>query len=180
MARLRTILIAAACLITLSCSNKDSALSKAVSEWTGKKLLFPKEMTFFKYGETPVEVAIDKNYKILHYVDANGCVPCMLRLMEWKEYIKNIEKEHGNNVCVIFAVSPNDKTTEVANTLKTYGFDYPIYLDISDSLNILNNFHEVQQLRTFLLDKHNHVLAVGDPIFNPEIKRLYKKRINSE
>lgn len=178
MAKLGTVLIAAVCLMTLSCSNRNSALSNAVSEWTGKELLFPKEMTFFIFGETPVEVDFDKKYKILHYVDADGCVPCMLRLIEWQEYISKLEKEHGRDVCVIFAVFPNNKT-EVINTLKSYGFNYPIFLDTSDSLNVLNKFHEMQQLRTFLLDKHNRILAVGDPTFSLEIDKLYNKRMNN-
>lgn len=72
MSILKTVIFSAVCHMACSCSNVDSALSEAVSEWTGKELHFPSEMTFMSLGETPVEVDLDKKYKILHYVDAQG------------------------------------------------------------------------------------------------------------
>ena len=42
-----------------------------------------------------------------------------------------------------------------------------------DSINKLNHFPIETIFQTFLLDKNNRVVAIGNPIHNPKIKELY-------
>lgn len=53
-------------------------------------------------------------------------------------------------------------------------------MDYNDELNSLNHFPSDERFQTFLLDKDNRVLAVGNPIHNPKIKELYLKIIRGE
>ena len=45
--------------------------------------------------------------------------------------------------------------------------------DKQDSIAKLNRFPLESNLHTFLLDKNNRVIAVGNPVYNPKIKKLY-------
>lgn len=46
-------------------------------------------------------------------------------------------------------------------------------MDKQDSIAKLNRFPLESNLHTFLLDKNNRVIAVGNPVYNPKIKKLY-------
>jgi hypothetical protein len=64
--------------------------------------------------------------------------------------------------------------------LKQYDFEYPVCIDLKDSLNALNHFPPNESFHTFLLDRTNKVVAIGNPILNPQIKELYLKIISGE
>ena len=47
-------------------------------------------------------------------------------------------------------------------------------------MNNKNHFPTEIQLQTFLLDRENKVILMGNPIYNPEIKQLYLKVIKEQ
>ena len=52
-------------------------------------------------------------------------------------------------------------------------FTYPVCFDLEDAFNRLNRFPSEMSLQTFLLDRDNRVVAVGNPVHNPKVKELY-------
>ncbi|MCD8093619.1 MAG: DUF1573 domain-containing protein [Bacteroides sp.] len=48
-------------------------------------------------------------------------------------------------------------------------------MDTEDSLNKINHFPSDINFQTFLLDRSNKVVAIGNPVHNPKIKELYIK-----
>lgn len=54
-------------------------------------------------------------------------------------------------------------------------FTHPVCLDVSDKFNILNHFPSEKAFQTFLLNKKNKIIAIGNPILNPKVKELYLK-----
>ena len=57
------------------------------------------------------------------------------------------------------------------------GFTYPVCFDEKDDFNRLNRFPSEMMFQTFLLDKENKVVALGNPVLNPKVKELYLKLI---
>lgn len=57
--------------------------------------------------------------------------------------------------------------------LRRDNFTHPVCVDESDSFNKLNHFPSDVRFQTFLLDKENKVIAIGNPVHNPKIKELY-------
>ena len=53
------------------------------------------------------------------------------------------------------------------------GFTYPVCFDREDAFNRVNRFPSEMALQTFLLDKDNRVVAIGNPVHNPQVKELY-------
>lgn len=79
----------------------------------------------------------------------------------------------------LFYFYPKDKS-ELRFIFQRDSFEYPICLDENDSFNKLNHFPSDMTFQTFLLNRNNKVLAIGNPIHNPKIRELYVKIIRGE
>lgn len=159
-------------LLFISCQVKEkSRISDLVKEWVGKEVIFPDVMKFELSEYNDDSLFLVNDYKILAYVDSFGCFSCKLRLREWKKLIVELD-----SLPILFNFAPRS-VTEVESILKENGFKYPVYVDVADTLNKLNHFPTDERFQTFLLDKNNKVLAIGNPIHNPKVKELYMKII---
>lgn len=165
-------------LSLMSCLNKDrqNALS-LLQEWEDKEILFPKNPVFTIQGKDTVFYPMKEDYKILSYVDSVGCTSCKLRLSDWNAFISQMDSVRP--VQFLFFFFPKEGL-EIYQTLRVAKFRHPICIDDSDSLNILNHFPREMAYQTFLLDKDNKVLAIGNPVQNPKVKELFMKIIQGK
>lgn len=85
--------------------------------------------------------------------------------------INEIDSLYAGRVKFIFAFSPN-RIKDIYHAILTANFTYPVYVDKQDSIAKLNRFPLESNLHTFLLDKNNRVIAVGNPVYNPKIKNF--------
>ncbi len=162
-------------LLLSTCQHKDKyRITELIKAWDGKEILFPKEMNMVQVGDSVYTTLSLENYKIIVYVDTNGCFTCKLHLMEWEDLITELD-----SVPALFYFAPRS-TDYVKDILKENLFYYPVCIDEKDSLNILNNFPKDERFHTFLLDCNNRVKAIGNPITNPKIKELYLKVITGD
>ena len=59
-------------------------------------------------------------------------------------------------------------------------FSYPVCLDIKGSFDKINKIPSNLAFQTFLLDNRNKVIAIGNPIHNPNVRTLYLNLILSD
>ena len=163
----------------LSCQGKRNEAGTILQEWQGKEIYFPDNMTFTIRGNDTVDFSCQGKYKILSYVDSTGCTSCKLGLDEWAKYISQIDSVVSDSVKFLFFFCPKDGM-EIYQMLRIKKFEYPICIDNDDKMNKLNHFPSDERFQTFLLDKNNRVLAVGNPVHNPKVKELYLKIIRGE
>lgn len=116
---------------------------------------------------------------MLVFVNSIGCTSCKLQLHRWKELIQYTDSITQGTVPFLFFFQSDDKK-EIRYLLKKDNFDKPICLDQSDKLNELNHFPADGRFQTFLLDKYNKVVVIGNPIHNPNIRELYLKEITGK
>ena len=136
-------------------------------------------MKFFKYAtEESDAINLSTDYKILCYVDSTGCVHCKWKLIDWNQFMKYSDSISNHNVSFLFVVNNSDRK-KLRNLLREEMFDYPIYLDTADIVNKMNKFPKNEQLRTFLLDRDNKVVLLGNPVLSKSIESLYIKTILS-
>ncbi len=64
--------------------------------------------------------------------------------------------------------------------LKRDSYDYPVHLDKENVFSIINGLSDNMSIHSFLLDKYNKVLAIGNPVLNNKIISLYKSIISGE
>jgi len=149
-----------------------------LQSWQSREIIFQKNPIFTIQGRDTVSYLKDSKYKILTYIDSDGCAECKLRLDDWKKFIIYIDSISDNSVQFLFFFS-NLKVKNMKRILSEYQFDNPVCIDVQDSLGLLNNFPTDIRHRTFLLDEDNKVLFVGNPMYNPEIRNLFVNQLLS-
>lgn len=160
-------------------SNKNEIIS-LVKEWEGKEILFPTGSVFTILERDTVEHAKnDVDYKIVTYVDSTGCMSCKLQLSRWKEFILELDTISPKKIPFLFYFYPKNKS-ELNFIVYRNTFNYPICIDEKDSFNKLNHFPANMMFQTFLLDRDNRVLAIGNPIHSSKVKELYLKIIQGD
>ena len=169
------------CLLMVSCSKSDKErLSRLVKEWEGKEILFPAHSTFTIQGKDTVDFDFkDAEYKVVMYIDSVGCTDCKLQLPRWKELMTEVDSLTGGSVPFLFYFHPKD-LRELRFLTRRDAFAYPICFDEKDEFNCLNHFPSEMMFQTFLLDKGNKVIALGNPVLSPKVKELYLNLISGE
>ncbi|WP_085537478.1 DUF1573 domain-containing protein [Massilibacteroides vaginae] len=175
-------LLSILCLtILFGCKETDKErLTRLVTEWQGKEIIFPENPVFTVFLTDTVEYNIPSaGHKVLVYVDSLGCTSCKLQLDRWKQFISYTDSVTNRTVSFLFFIHAKDYK-EIRYLLKRDGFNYPVCLDIDDSLNKLNQFPSEMTFQTFLLNEKNEVEVIGNPIHNLAVKELYLKQITGE
>ena len=170
-------------LLFFSCGNSEKKkFTRLVSYWQNREILFPTDTSFISYsrkwGERKVYLQKGK-YVILNYVDSMGCMSCKLQLPEWREFIFEVDSMSHGTVPFVF-VFQSKVREDLIHYLRKTGFDYPVYIDEKNGFGQLNGFSSNMQLQTFLLNQHNKVIAIGNPVHNFKVKELYLKIIQGE
>ena len=164
------------CMVSCAESDKER-LSRLVKEWERKEVLFPPHSIFTIQGKDTVNFEFkDADYKVVTYIDSVGCTSCKLQLHRWKEMVAEVDSLTDGRVPFLFYFHPKDMK-ELRYLTRRDNFIYPVCLDERDELNRLNQFPSDMTFQTFLLDKENKVVAIGNPILNPKVKELYLKLI---
>ena len=160
--------------VLASCQeSKEEAMLRLVKEWNGKEIKFPSHSTFTVLGKDTIDFSfVDADYKVLTYIDSMGCASCKLQLHRWKEWVHEVDSLTGGQVPFLFYFHPKDMK-ELRYLTCRDGFSYPVCFDEEDELNRLNQFSSDMTFQTFLLDRNNKVVAIGNPIHNPKVKELY-------
>ena len=164
--------------LLISCKkSKNDNISHIVTEWMGKEIVYPNDVTFTLWEKDTIMGKTD--YTIVNYTDTIGCISCKLQLKNWHTFITDLQEEAGDRVKVHFIFFPKDPQ-RIMTLLKQNKFDYPVCIDTDDSFNRLNHFPSDMMFQTFLLDRNNKVVAIGNPIHNPQVKDLYLKIIQGK
>lgn len=172
-------LLALYCVTNISCVNNTQKVYRdLLIEWDNKQIKFPKHCTFVNISGDTVPYNIDsRSYKILTYIDTIGCTVCNLQLPMWDKFMSNISTATKKNIPFLMFVYPTS-IEELRFIQKRDKFNYPICIDSKDSLNKLNHFPLNMMFQTFLLNEENRVVAIGNPLENPQIEELYIKIIS--
>lgn len=158
-----------------ACQESDKErLTRLVQEWDGKEISFPAQAVFTVQGRDTVDFRWQAvPYRIVTYVDSLGCASCKLQLPKWKQLIAETDSLFGKEkLSYVFFFHPKD-ARELTYLTRRDGFTYPVCFDREDAFNRVNRFPSEMALQTFLLDKDNRVVAIGNPVHNPQVKELY-------
>lgn len=178
---LRIILISFICLSFSSCKeNEKERIARLVSEWAGREVIFPSHPVFTIQGKDTVILDYrNADFKVVTYIDSIGCTSCKLQLHRWKELIAEMDSVTSRTVPFLFYFHPKD-VKELRYLTRRDNFTYPVCFDEHDEFNTLNLFPSEMTFQTFLLDKENKVIAMGNPVHNPKVKELYLMKITEE
>lgn len=171
-------ILALASFLLISCKkSKSDNISRVIVEWMGKEIIYPDGMTFTLWGKDTIMECTD--YTIVTYADTTGCISCKLQLKNWYTFITDLKDKVANKVKTHFIFFPKN-SKEIMTLLKRDKFNYPVCIDTNNIFNKSNHLPSIMMFQTLLLNKDNKIVAIGNPIYNPKIKKLYLKIIQGE
>ena len=157
--------------IVSSCkkSSRD-VYAEAVEGWIGREILFPDSMMTVT-GEMIASPTTD--FTIVSYYDSTGCTGCRMKLPFWNEFMNKVQSNNPDlKVSLYMVVSTKDKD-ELNHLIKKFKFSYPIAYDPYNRMGTLNRFLEDGRLQTFLIDRNNTVVAIGNPLETKDMEDFY-------
>ena len=151
--------------------------AEAVEEWIGKEILFPDSMMTVS-GEMIAPPTAD--FTIVSYYDSTGCTGCRMKLPFWNEFMNKVDSARGGNSVELVMVAATDRVKELKHLVKLNSFSGNMVYDPDDSFNKLNHFPDIAELQTLLIDRNHRVIAMGNPVVNGGIGKLYLSKIGED
>lgn len=135
--------------------------------------LFGKDLTDGRY-KIP-----SKNARLVVYFDSTVCQSCRLnKLYEW-EPILNLEQKMNFEVMFIFSPTKSQSKL-IYRSLATNKFPHVVWFDRNNEFKTNNGFiPKDTRFHTFLLNKQNEIVFVGDPLYNNKLNNLFEKVLDN-
>lgn len=163
-----------------SCHNNKSQHRKIVDDLLGKEISIPQNLRYqiiddsFKYDFT------DADFKILCIINSKECTRCMMKLKEWDRLINDLKyRHHIVDINFLMVINTMDEAN-IIKLLKSEVFLHPITIDKSNTFSISNSFPCDDVYTTYLIDRENRIIAIGNPTINPKVCELYEELITKE
>ena len=166
--------------VMLFCSCTQQRFTKSVEQFMGNRISISADWNaYYKGKDTLLSDFVNIPIKLMVWYDSLGCISCNANKMYMWGNIANYADSMAQWFNIIFLFTP--KTGDIQEVITAFSrerFDYPVFLD-SDGSFIKQNkdLPKNQQLHSFLLDKNNRVVLVGNPLYNPALWALYKRTI---
>ena len=165
--------VAIAILLSCNSHNRDAY---DVEKILNKTITFPDDYVELSCNSTKnLDSLMNQNIKIVSYMDNVYCSPCIVKTLKiWQEEIRKID----DNIAYIIVIHADEsrKFIELSDTLT---LRYPILFYDSCSFVEQNNLTGLlARNRTFLLNKRNEVMLVGEPFGKSKLTKLYVKKIS--
>ena len=135
-------------LCFISCHNSSREQAiKIISQWENRMFFFTDQALALLQDPDSGEDTV--SFVIVSYMDASVCTSC--RINAWKEYVA--AKSSGTLSRLLY------------------------YIDENNEMLRQNSFSGNDIFNTFLMNEENKVLAIGNPITNMKIRKLFLKKI---
>lgn len=157
--------------LLLFSSCQDINELKYIVKWYGREMKIPNLEIKISEKETYYQKKIKKKYNIFVYIDSTDCLPCHLRLYDWRLFIDRIAKK-TEQVGFIFVI--NGKFKEFETYRRNDKFNYPVFYDRKNIVKKLNKLSSQSKYNTFLLDSSNKVLLIGRPFESFKMYKMYE------
>lgn len=150
---------------------------KDVEQLMQQQVTFPSDWrAIYKGKDTVLTDFWDTPVKLIVWYDSLFCTPCQaIAMYKWYNIVDYADSL-APSFRIVYLFSPRkDDIGIVYRTLKADKFEYPIFIDHQSSFAKQNQgIPKNQDLHSFLLDKNNNVVMVGNPLHNPRLWELYK------
>lgn len=156
-------------------------IETSVNTWLGRKIQIDPTVGYLTARGDSDEIELPSvDFRLIRYIDSEGCTSCRMQMRRCRDAQRELSASAATEVGFLYIISP-DNIGELTSILARDNIgNLPVLVDMSDSLNRMNGFPEADGLRTFLVDRDNRVLGVGDPAVNPQIMRLYTSILTSD
>ena len=158
------------CFSMLGCQ-KESRIVEEVKELYGRTISFVDGYAYYCLdSKVSVDSCLHSELKMVSYWEDIPCSPCACKLLNRWEY--EFQEKLGTDVQFLLIVNAQDSKTLISE-LKKMNSSLPVFLYPDKSFGVENKLNVLARNRTFLLDKNNKIIAVGEPFGNEALWKVY-------
>ena len=164
--------------VFISCEKNESRAVREIKEMMGREIVFPKHYTILHHENYfNGKRLLSQNAKMITYVDENqSCNECTLKaLCRWHDVVREI----GEADFVYIIIFCNEDKKKVREAIRQIGITFPIMCYDTPIFEKENRLDVLARNKTFLLNRENKIVLVGEPFGNEKLTQLYKKTIAS-
>lgn len=166
-------------VLAASCSDKLEKERKVLASLLGKEITLPGSLDY-RIQDIHIDYPMNHaDFKIVTYIDSNGCTACRMKLQEWDRYINSVMSLDDVDVAFLMILNTK-KPDEISHVLAQYQFNHPVAVDSDNLFFTANTLLSENAYHTLLLDADNKVVAVGNPVMNPKVREVYDRIIKGE
>lgn len=167
-------------LLATSCTRLK--LEKELELFTQTEIQLPKNLAIVQNGAfQDLSFDIPKHpIKLIIYYSPESCSSCQAaHLYKLEQLFCYKSDKHLFTPMII--MSPDEQQYALTlKLLKSQTNPFPVYLDRKDEFRQLNpNLPKDTRFHTFLLDRHNHIVLIGDPLLNTDMRKLFESTLNN-
>lgn len=158
-----------------------SQIEADINYWIGRQIDMPTSVGMFTTdGFSNNAYFPDDRFKIIRYIGSDGCSACRLRLIRYGQIVKELSDSAKSSVGFVCIINPKE-VEEIQQILHRDNLArLTMWIDSTDTINKINGFPVIESLQTFLIDRDNRVLAIGDPAINPKVMQLYTRILTND
>ena len=151
-------------IVLFSCHRKEGS-NKALSGKIGsfKKIILPGP-----------NIVAHKQLKIVTYINGD-CYGCVKELEKWQGFYIN----DSSRAQFLFYFSSMDTAHFFSYIKKHFDVGFQLIYDKEEEYLTKNNIEKYDKMfQTFLLDRDNKVILIGNPLYNKKLAELYRREIS--
>ena len=101
-----------------------------------------------------------------------------MKLEIWTDLINELKTLSDIDIEALTVVE-TPAIENIAGVLKTKNYNNPVTFDPEGIFNKVNSLPLKSEHHCYLLDAENKIIAIGNPVFNPKIKDIYRQSIKA-
>lgn len=170
-----TIIVFLLCVAFCSCNNEERMI-REIKELSGREIIFPSGYVSLSSDKSlSVDSLLRQNIKIVSYIDNLQCTSCGVKMLHtWIDDVFNID----STVSYVIIVQTQHKKSLFEN-IEAMRLTRPLMYYDTSIFGDVNKLDVLARNKTFLLDKDNKIILVGEPWNNSKLARLYSQTIDS-
>lgn len=172
-----SVLICLFVTLFVSCNRvREKDIIDKIDKMRDKRIIIPFDKLSCYYSDMLCDTVYHGHeYKYVFFADSNDCTSCVMNsLYDYIEYIENVTKGRKEKIGFYFIFSPKPKDlAKVKNKVLHSNINYPVYID--SAFYFMNNNSHIpseSMFHTFLINTHDSVVLVGNPVKNRKINDL--------
>ena len=167
-------------IFNIGCSQQQ--IKEKLKDVYYTKIHIPTNLITIRNGIVSDDISSEAVYlaKLLIYFSSEGCTPCKVSHISDLDTLFNMGLGI-NRFTPQVIISPSPKQFEdIITQVKFQNHDYPIYVDKDSKFRQLNHhLPDDTRYHTFLLDKNNRVVLVGNPLTSDAMWSLFKSTLDN-
>lgn len=175
---LTTPLIPLICAALMVCGCRQAKMARLAKTMMEHEIIIPDSLKLLNedFIDESAMLETDGKYKLIVSIPKEQCTSCRISA---HELLDSLLCSTTLSVFVPMVILDQPDETEIQTikaTIEKFRLEFPIYLDSSSGLFNLNPFiPDDEVFHSFLLDRSNRVILIGDPTTDYNMMKLYQK-----